>query len=161
MSDEAAPVDGGTMYAVDVGSEPLRPLGMQAWAVEGQRAQVVFAASHRVETFALAGGRGPDSHLAGLASGGWARFGDFEGWAEPAVGWSAVLDVAGNVQDGDRPGWRLLLRGRSEQLARLAPYRAPPRCLLRPGWLHHRPLGHRGGAAAGEMYALLCPVVLV
>nr|BEK71558.1 hypothetical protein KPHV_87850 [Kitasatospora purpeofusca] len=97
VSDEAARVDGGTVYAVDVGSEPLRPLGMQAWAVDAQRAQVVFAASHQVETFASAGGRGPDPHLAGLASGGWARFDDFEGWAEPAVGWSAVLDMVGDV----------------------------------------------------------------
>ncbi|MFD8694266.1 hypothetical protein [Kitasatospora purpeofusca] len=97
MSDEAAPMDGGSMYAVDVGSGPLRPLGMRAWAVEGQRAQVVFAASHWVETFASAGGRGPDPHLAGLAFGGWARFDDFEGWAEPAAGWAAVLDAAGDV----------------------------------------------------------------
>ncbi|MFJ2915346.1 hypothetical protein ACIO8F_39510 [Streptomyces sp. NPDC087228] len=67
MSEEAATVDGGTMYAVDVGSEPL---GMQPWAVDARRAQVVFAASHRVETFVSAGGRGPDPHLAGLASGG-------------------------------------------------------------------------------------------
>ncbi|MFE6503765.1 hypothetical protein [Kitasatospora sp. NPDC057738] len=85
------------MCAVDVGSGPLRPLGMQAWAVDARRAQVVFAASHRVETFASAGGRGPGPRLAGLASGGWARFDDLEGWAGPTVGWSAVLDVADDV----------------------------------------------------------------
>ncbi|MFC1405680.1 MULTISPECIES: hypothetical protein [Streptacidiphilus] len=161
MSDKEVPLDGGTMYAVDAGSEPLRPLGMQAWAVDAQRAQVVFAASHRVETFALAGGRGPDPYLVGLASGGWSRFEDFEGWAEPAADWSAVLDVAGDVltvtsRDGvcfyegglNCPrAWRRTARRHGVFVA-LAGSITGPRDIAE-------------AQLRGEMYALLCPVVLV
>ncbi|WP_158835923.1 hypothetical protein [Streptomyces sp. NRRL S-350] len=161
MSDEAASLDGGAMYAVDVGGGPLRPLGMQAWAVEAQRAQVVFAASHRVETFASAGGRGPDPHLAGLASGGWARFDDFEGWAEPAAGWSAVLDVGGDVLTvTGRAGVCFYEGGLNSSRAWRRTARRHGVFVALAGSIAG-PWDVREAQLRGEMYALLCPVVLV
>ena len=61
------------MYGVDLTRPPV-PLGMQARMDDRHSMpRVVFAASHRVETFATAGGRGPDPHLHGLETGGWAE----------------------------------------------------------------------------------------
>ena len=86
-------LDPDTMYAVDLTSSDVA-LGMQAWADDrGSRPTVVFTAQHRIETFATAGGAGSDPHLQSLAAH-WAQLDDFPGWAEPAPGWSAVLDVA-------------------------------------------------------------------
>ncbi|MFB6629993.1 hypothetical protein ACFCWY_08865 [Streptomyces sp. NPDC056362] len=87
-------MDPNTMYSVDL-SGPAPDLGMQVWMDDrDSMPRAVFAASHRIETFGTAGGAGPDPFLHGLRTGGWAKFDDFSGWADPAPGWSAVLDVA-------------------------------------------------------------------
>ncbi|MEU5417857.1 hypothetical protein [Streptomyces sp. NPDC020667] len=97
-------MDSQTMYTVDLSGAPA-PLGMQAWSDDrGRMPAVVFAASHRVETFATRGGPGPDPHLRSLEEGGWGKFGDLAGWSEPVPGWSAVLDVSADAFTVTGPG---------------------------------------------------------
>lgn len=152
-------LDPGTMYSVDLISSDVA-LGMLAWADDrGSMPTVIFTVPHRIETSATAGGAGPDPHLHGLAAH-WAKLDDFPGWAEPAHGWRAVLDVAadeftvtgidevlfysGGLNSSKR--WRRMAR-RQGVFTALAGDIASPADI----------------AAAndrGQMYALLCPVTL-
>ncbi|MFE1206297.1 hypothetical protein ACFW5V_31940 [Streptomyces sp. NPDC058762] len=153
-------MDPNTMYSVDL-SGPAPDLGMQAWMDDrDSMPRVVFAASHRIETFGTDGNAGPDPFLHGLQTGGWAEFNDFPGWAEPAPGWSAVLDVATDELTMSNPegvpfyqgslnsskAWRRSAR-RNGLFIALAGDIADPRDIA-------------DAVDAGRMYAMLCPITV-
>jgi hypothetical protein len=102
---------------------------------------------------------GPDPHLHGLATH-WAKMDDFPGWADPAPGWSAVLDVAADdftvtgIDDvlfysgglNSSKKWRRTARRQGVFIALAGDITTPADI----------------GAAneRGQMYALLCPLTL-
>ncbi|MFD4370142.1 hypothetical protein [Streptomyces sp. NPDC058486] len=153
-------MDPQTMYSIDLSGPPV-PMDMQAWSVDHlSRAQVVFTTTHRIETFEPGGGRGPDPHLHGLATGGWAKFDDFAAWAEPAAGWSAVLDVPGDLFTVTGPGGVAFYTGAlnsSKTWRRLA--RRHKVFIALAGDIAH-PADIPAAQDRGQTYALLCPVTL-
>ncbi|MFD0492740.1 MULTISPECIES: hypothetical protein [Streptomyces violaceusniger group] len=151
--------DSQSMYGVDLSGPPV-PMDMQAWSVDHlSRAQVVFTTS-RIETFTPDCGSGPDPYLLGLATGSWAKFDDFAGWAEPADGWSAVLDVPGDLFTVTGPGGVTFYAGTlnaSKAWRRLA--RRHKVFIALAGDLAH-PADIPAAQDRGRVYAMLCPVTL-
>ncbi|MEW2493770.1 hypothetical protein AB0942_09505 [Streptomyces nodosus] len=153
-------MDPHTLYGVDL-SRPAAPLDMQVWMDDrDSMPRVVFAATHRVETIATGGGHGPDPHLHGLATGGWAKFDDFAGWAEPAPGWTSVLDVPADVLTVTGPNGAPFYAGSlnsSKAWRRTARRNA---VFLALAGDISSPLDIAGANARAQMYALLCPITL-
>ncbi|MGW1616837.1 hypothetical protein ACWCQZ_47145 [Streptomyces sp. NPDC002285] len=153
-SDRPAP---GAMHAVDLSGPPVA-LGMQAWADDrGQMPVVIFTTAHRIETFASAGGAGPDPHLHGLAAH-WAKFDDFPAWEEPAPGWIAVLDVAADDFTMTGPEGVLFYSGglnSSKKWQRTA--RQAGVFIALAGDIT-TPADIADANDRGQMYALLCPL---
>jgi hypothetical protein len=118
-----------------------------------------FTTAHRIETFAPGGGRGPDSHLHGLAADGWAKFDDFAGWAEPAADWSAV-DVASSRFTVTGLGGVAFCYGRGEQLEDVAAPGSSAQGVHRARRGHRAPADTPDAQDRGRVFALLCPVAL-
>ncbi|MFI5990252.1 hypothetical protein ACIBAC_00160 [Streptomyces sp. NPDC051362] len=154
-------MDPNTMYSVDL-SGPLPDLGMQVWMDDrSTMARAVFVASHRLETFGTDGGRGPDPYVHGLRTGGWAEFKDYPGWAEPAPGWSAVLDVATDELTMSNPEGVPFYEGTlnsSKAWRRSA--RKEGLFVAVAGDISH-PQEVPDAIDAGRLYVLLCPITVV
>lgn len=152
-------LDPGAMHAIDLSmSGPPVALGMQAWADDRREMPtVVFATAHRIETFAPAGGAGPDPHLDGLATQ-WARFDDFPAWEEEAPGWGAVLDVAADEFTVTGPDDVLFYSGglNSSKKWRSTARRAGAFIALAGDITTPADIG--AAQERGQMYAILCPV---
>ncbi|MFI6142431.1 hypothetical protein ACIBCC_30095 [Streptomyces griseus] len=154
-------MDPNTMYSVDL-SGPAPDLGMQAWMDDRDSVpRVVFAASHRIETFGPDGsGAGPDPFLYGLRTHGWAEFQDFPAWAKPAPGWSAVLDVATDELTMSAPDGVPFYQGtlNSSKAWRRGAKKNGTFIALAGDIAD--PHGIADAVDAGRMYALVCPVTV-
>ncbi|MET9776177.1 hypothetical protein ABZ023_18285 [Streptomyces sp. NPDC006367] len=149
-----------TLYSVDL-SGPAPDLGMQVWMDDrDDMPRAVFAATHRIETFGTDGRAGPDPYLHGLRTGGWAEFNDFPGWAEPAPGWSAVLDVATDELTMSNPEGVPFYQGT------LNSSKAWRRSARRNGMFIALagditdPSGITDAVVAGRLYAMVCPITV-
>ncbi|MFK0159157.1 hypothetical protein ACIQVK_44690 [Streptomyces sp. NPDC090493] len=148
------------MYSVDL-SGPPPDLGMQVWMDDrDSMPRAVFASAHRIETFGTDGSAGPDPFLHGLRTGGWAEFNDFPAWADPAPGWSAVLDVATDELTMSNPEGVPFYQGN------LNSSRAWRRSAKKNGMFIALagdiadPRGIADAVDAGRMYALVCPITV-
>lgn len=153
-------LDPSTLYAVDL-SGPLTVLpGMRAWADDrSEMPAVVFISSHRVETFATAGGAGPDPFLLALATH-WAKFDDFPAWETPATGWKAVLDAAADDFTVTGPDGVLFYSGPLGSSKKWRRTAREQRVFLALAGAITTPADIADATDRGQMYALFCPVTL-
>ncbi|MFJ4866566.1 hypothetical protein [Streptomyces sp. NPDC088748] len=154
-------MDPNTMYSVDL-SGPLPDLGMQVWMDDrDSMPRAVFASGHRIETFGTDSSAGPDPFLHDLRTHGWAEFNDFPGWADPAPGWSAVLDVATDELAMSSPEGVRFYQGslNSSRAWRRSARRRNGMFIALAGDIAN-PSGIADAVDAGRMYALLCPITV-
>ncbi|MFF8696224.1 hypothetical protein ACF08W_28835 [Streptomyces sp. NPDC015144] len=153
-------MDPNTMYSVDL-SGPAPDLGMQAWIDDrDSMPRVVFAAEHRIETFGTDGSAGPDPFLHGLRTDGWAEFNDFPGWADPAPGWSAVLDVATDELTMSNPDGVSFYQGTLNSSRTWRRSAKKNRMFIALAGDIADPRGIADAVDAGRMYALVCPIIV-
>ncbi|RZU28279.1 hypothetical protein EV284_6445 [Streptomyces sp. BK022] len=153
-------MDPNTMYSVDLSGPPVA-LDMQAWMDDRDSVpRVVFAATHRVETFGTDGGRGPDPYLEGLRTGGWALLDDFAGWADPAPGWSAVLDVATDELTMSNSAGEAFYSGTLNSSPRWRKEARKLGMFIALAGDFADPVGCSDAALRSQLYAMLCPITI-